>query len=475
MSCKFIPIIFVIATTFVSAQVDSGKYSISIFSSAISIPSNFSQGLDIPYRFKTIFFGGQSAELDGHAKNILDYWSRIVEINPDAKIHLLGFCSELLDSAVDSAMCNKLSKSRSKAVYYYIAKKYPEIGERIIVGNSHNFKATFLDTPSVFDARVELTIKFGNFSPLKVKALRGKPYWDLRAFRVDSGLSSELSRIIARNPSAIVLINGFGLPNSGKSYARLFALSKMLAKFTGIHRRIALFVEPTSMSRVPYAVVSLVAADFSPAKVLWTEPSIPPNLILDFGTSLQQKFCVAIEPVMGFGHFVVPLNLRQSTIDLSEVPIADGYYCLEFFAQNNGLSSEPVRFGMQKTDSFSAVWNMDMWLFGQDKLSSADKVRFWYWAKAVANLENVASQAKVAIMVDKQNEDAAKKCWESLLAVVEYATGKKRSEIPRWFRKSHIEMEISLEERRHVEQSPLSVYELLGRKICKTRIEIIGK
>ncbi|RKZ30916.1 hypothetical protein DRQ27_04410, partial [bacterium] len=224
MSCKFIPIIFVIATTFVSAQVDSGKYSISIFSSAISIPSNFSQGLDIPYRFKTIFFGRQSAELDGHAKNILDYWSQIVKINPDAKIHLLGFCSELLDSAVDSAMCNKLSKSRSKAVYYYIAKKYPEIGERIIVGNNHNFKATFFDTPSVFDARVELTIKFGNFSPLKIKALRGKPYWDLQAFKVDSGLSRELSRILARNPSAIVLIDGFGLPNSGKSYARLFAL-----------------------------------------------------------------------------------------------------------------------------------------------------------------------------------------------------------------------------------------------------------
>ncbi|RKZ28725.1 hypothetical protein DRQ26_00515 [bacterium] len=456
---KTLSIIVILYSIFAFADTtDVHLVDVSITPSEIRIAEEHSQVVSLGSIKSIFFFNSQNAQISSDDEDAITSIGNMLLQNPDANLILYGYYSPKFDDILSPINGMKLANRRAESIFKNITKKFPMVGDRIAISNTHDFEEKFFeDSTSYLDMRVKCEVEFANFSPRNFYPTDRIPFWRSSYKSIIKELSPKIKNIFIKNPDAVVVIIGCGFEINGDSYKWLNFLKKKLVEKMGTRfaRRIILFANPFEKTKTRYARIITIPRQFmSTGEIyrLWQEPKISGYKIqytVDTTTTpiLPNRFYCDISPEFSYAGIVVPLSSSQGILNIDNVPILSAKYELSFYFPDIGISKKDIPLNVIVEDTFYNTWEIPVWDFAKDELMTDSYSSIWSIASMINALINQKAILTLTISNNCTNEKISAErnelLWKSLKAALSFISDVDFLKIPRWLEKNNVSVEIT--------------------------------
>ena len=453
---KFLYIIFLLLFSMAWSQESKSPtgFFAEIDSEVIHIPSSFSQGVEfISIRNYFLFEPGKSDIDSTKLDTIIQQYGNFLVRNPDAILMLKGYYSSKFDNILSPKVGQELSKKRADAIFRAIALKFPAIGDRVLVSDDHNFEASFLDSASSLDTRVEFDISVREYSERKFYPKQRAPYWRESYKNIINDITPILNSVFSSNPDIDAIIVGDGFKSDRKGYQWLAFLKKRLCEKIDerFSKRIALYINPFSARKVPSAKLILVPSINCGGieKILWQKPIFSPAVVcsIDGIETLPNEFYCSFNIFDKFRVGIDKILSSDMKLNLGEIPVVPADFGLDFSLGEFGIAKKSPVLKIESTDSFSGVWSFKIFKPEHKKFLTFGGAGMWNVANAIHCISEVADQGKITMIASGSNDSLAvveaQKFWDILATQICFITDTKPDKLGSWFEKNNFDVELS--------------------------------
>ncbi len=433
----------------------SVSLEVRVFPKRILIPSGMSQSVSSRGISCLVFFEDHDTTIGEGWRSELLALGEMLARNPDLVAVIEGYYSPQLEGIRSPLAGRELALRRAEAVLGFVVTRFPQVGDRIVVSDTHDPGAPLGDKPAPWDIRAQIRFQVVGFGERNFYPAARPPFWRRSYKAIVADVAPQLRRIFAKNPDVIAVLRGFGFPNDKTGYGWLSYLRDKLVEKVGkrFSWRFALFVEPFAEVRSPYASLSLLPVGALPNGGFERIDLVPDDFLPQMTCSLRcsaglpNRFFCAIWPPGRCGLYAVTLAAKRPSVPVWALPLFEGEYAVDVYIPPWGVVDDEAGFAVEPSDSFCCTWRQDVWQFYGDRLSVGSGAALWFVAKAVAAVAPKVDGLKVTVLSHCADDSVGRArlevMWKSLSAQLAEMLDVKTPGVRRWLVRRGVSVELA--------------------------------